>query len=211
MATIDAALETPSASGTPETDTPEADAPHAAPGVDAPTPLSDVAKKKGLTADEKRAYDVERQQKKDLLSEEEAEAERQRQQAEAERSTFEKLADTTTSALGKVWRGTSARLESIPTPGSILFPLIVLLVFFFLLLPVNGHTRLVWFWLCLAGNADIQVGASVPPDTSSSSNGSTPPAAASAPITPPSPGYGFAPGELRTQPVRTMTGVEGAS
>jgi hypothetical protein len=41
------------------------------------------------------------------------------------------------------------------TPGSIYLPVGVLLVFFFLLLPENGHTRAQWLWLALVGDAEI--------------------------------------------------------
>ena len=55
----------------------------------------------------------------------------------------------------EIWRNTQVSLGKIPTYGSILFPLSILLVFFFLLLPVNGHTRAMWMWLTLTGQADI--------------------------------------------------------
>ena len=50
-------------------------------------------------------------------------------------------------------------LARIPTPTSLLFPLVILLVFFFLLIPVNGQTRAVWLWLVLTGNARIGQGS----------------------------------------------------
>jgi hypothetical protein len=54
-----------------------------------------------------------------------------------------------------ILRGTGVRLAGLPTPGSIVLPLVVLLVFFALLLPVNGHTRATWLWLVLTGNAHM--------------------------------------------------------
>lgn len=57
---------------------------------------------------------------------------------------FKKVGDTTTS-----------NIERLPTPGSMAVPLILLLLFFFLLIPINGHTRIVWLWLTLTGNAEI--------------------------------------------------------
>ena len=48
-----------------------------------------------------------------------------------------------------------AAIGSVPIPGSLLLPLTVLLLFFFALLPVNGHTRLMWLWLTLTGNAHL--------------------------------------------------------
>lgn len=62
-----------------------------------------------------------------------------------------------------LWKGTQVQLENIPTPGSLLFPFIVLMIFFFLLLPVNGHTRFVWLWLVLTGQAEISGGQEAPP------------------------------------------------
>ena len=43
-----------------------------------------------------------------------------------------------------------------------MLPLIVLLIFVFLLLPVNGHTRLVWLWLVITGNASTGGAAQSP-------------------------------------------------
>ena len=151
MATIDAALQEPEALEIDSADDtePSIAAPHAAPGVDAPTPLT--GGKPTLTADEKRAWDAAR-------TEQEREAARQLQEQKAQQSAYDQLAGTTRRAWGNVIKGTQVRLESLPTPGSIMFPLVVLLIFFFLLIPVNGHTRLVWFWLVLSGNAEIAVG-----------------------------------------------------
>ena len=46
-------------------------------------------------------------------------------------------------------------LSRIATPGSIFLPVSILLVFWLLLLPVNGHTRIEWLWLALTGNAHL--------------------------------------------------------
>ena len=115
-----------------------------------------------LTADEKRGYDVARQQRQDdekstrqqLLDNEKAFQQELTEQKEQE-DLFTRTASDTTQAIGNIVRGTSVRLERLPTPGSLVLPLVILLVFFFLLLPVNGHTRFVWIWLVLTGNADI--------------------------------------------------------
>jgi hypothetical protein len=50
-------------------------------------------------------------------------------------------------------------IANIPQPTSLLVPLVMLLVAFFLLIPVNGHTRFVWLWLTLTGNASIGQGS----------------------------------------------------
>lgn len=62
----------------------------------------------------------------------------------------------------EAWAGrVGAWIERAPQPGSILFPLILVLILFFILIPVNGHTRLVWIWLTLTGNASFS-GTSAP-------------------------------------------------
>ncbi len=43
----------------------------------------------------------------------------------------------------------------VPAPGNIFLPVSILLFFFFLILPVNGHTRASWLFLALTGNAHI--------------------------------------------------------
>jgi len=48
---------------------------------------------------------------------------------------------------------------AVPIPGDLLLPLSILLIFFFALIAVNGHTRLMWLWLTLTGNASLTTGA----------------------------------------------------
>ena len=47
------------------------------------------------------------------------------------------------------------RLANIPTPGGIWVPFWILMFLFFILIPVNGHTRLVWLWLVMTNNAKL--------------------------------------------------------
>lgn len=47
------------------------------------------------------------------------------------------------------------QIGSFPTPGGLLTPLVILFILFMILLPVNGHTRLMWLWLAITGNAEI--------------------------------------------------------
>lgn len=42
---------------------------------------------------------------------------------------------------------------NLPTPGSIIFPLLVLIVIWIVVIPYNGKTRLSWLWDMLNGNA----------------------------------------------------------
>lgn len=73
-----------------------------------------------------------------------------------------------------IMRNIGVRLENIPTPGSIALPLILLLVFFFLLIPVNGHTRFTWLWLVVSGDASTAIASNVSSGTVSRTDTSTP-------------------------------------
>lgn len=146
MAAIDAVLQNPQAiMGTATGGNSAAAAPHAAPGVTPQTPVTSGGK---LSADEKRYIDAQR--------DEERQADKLVAQQQENKDAFQKSANATVNAVGGVVRDTGLTFAGLPTPGSLVLPLVVLLIFFFLLLPVNGHTRLVWIWLTLTGNAEIQ-------------------------------------------------------
>ena len=66
--------------------------------------------------------------------------------------TAKRVGDT----VGSVWDS----IGRVATPGSIWLPIAILLIFFFLLLPVNGYTRMQWLFLALTGQAQIQTGGS---------------------------------------------------
>ena len=103
----------------------------------------------GLTPEqaEKNANkQLEKEEEGRLKAAKEAEKESQEQQAAIE---------ALPGMIRDIWRNTQVNLGKIPTYGSIMLPLSVLLVFFFLLLPVNGHTRAMWLWLTLTGHAEI--------------------------------------------------------
>jgi hypothetical protein len=115
-----------------------------------------------LTADEKRGYDAARQDRldaeskqNDIIARQEQDLQRQQEEERAREDLFTKTASDTTTAIGNIVKGTGVQIERLPQPGSLVTPLVILLVFFFLLLPVNGHTRFVWIWLTLTGNAEI--------------------------------------------------------
>ena len=140
-----------------------------------------------LTADEKRAVDAARDDRRDREQQRLQAEKLEQQQEQQEQSRLEQALAQIRGNIGKVWDGTKGKLESLPTPGSLLFPLIILLVFFLLLIPVNGHTRLVWIWLVLTGNAEISgsnpnlggiaggsFGGPTTPQTSNGSNGTNP-------------------------------------
>lgn len=89
-------------------------------------------------------------------------------------------------------------LGRVSTPGTIFLPVAILLIFFFLLLPINGYTRAQWLWLALTGDAHI-----------SPSGGQTvsPPVTPATPVTPPIPGGTPAAPITPTIPGSTFTGV----
>ncbi len=71
---------------------------------------------------------------------------------------IESVQDTISSVRGSLSGGAAhvgQALGSIPIPGDIVLPLTILLIFFFALVQIGGHTRLMWLWLTLTGNASI--------------------------------------------------------
>lgn len=65
-------------------------------------------------------------------------------------NTASKVRDTAGGAWDSIGR--------VAIPGSIWLPVAILLIFFFLLLPINGYTRMQWLWLALTGQAHIETG-----------------------------------------------------
>jgi hypothetical protein len=53
---------------------------------------------------------------------------------------------------------TAATLERASTPGSILLPVLILIVLFLAVMPVNGYPRLAWLWFVVTGNASLTGG-----------------------------------------------------
>lgn len=62
---------------------------------------------------------------------------------------------STAGFLQSLLKGVKGRIEGLSMPGGIMLPLGILLVLFLILIPVNGHTRLMWLWLAFTGNAQI--------------------------------------------------------
>lgn len=56
-------------------------------------------------------------------------------------------------------RGATARIPGVvvklPTPGSLVFPLLVVVLFWILIIKVNGQSRIGWMWAVLTGNAAV--------------------------------------------------------
>lgn len=63
--------------------------------------------------------------------------------------------DNIGAKIGQTSHAVTSTLESIAVPGSIWLPITILLLFFFLLLPINGKTRAEWLINVIMGNAVI--------------------------------------------------------
>ena len=150
MAVIEKALADPQAPLVDDTGTP---IPDLVPGVDNPVPLSGEPLPGPTPGDEGEEEDQSERQR--LIDE--AIAKRQE-----EKDVFQQNANATVDAVQRIARNTGVTIEKIPSPGSVMLPLLVLLIFVFLLLPVNGHTRLVWLWLVVTGNASTGGAAQAP-------------------------------------------------
>ncbi len=124
--------------------------------TEAATPKADDEKLTPEQEKQKAADEKLRKAKEDMLGKEQAEALRKEQEAEEERQK------TLTGALERFLSsgkdkadGVSTKIASLPTPGNIAVPLVVLLVFFFILIQYGNNTRLQWLWLVLTNNAYI--------------------------------------------------------
>lgn len=173
MATIDAAL----ASGTGDASTRTMPTvsfgttalldPTIAPGVTAPAPLTDGIQKKPQAAEKppkgKTAEEIQRDQQRQI--------DEQQHQEQEQRGAFQASAGRTTGAISGILNGAGVRLGSLPTPGSLMLPLVILLVFFMLLLPVNGHTRFTWLWMVITGDAMIGQSTGTPDVASGNTSG----------------------------------------
>ena len=90
-----------------------------------------------------------------LLGSEEAERLRQEQEQEASKSRFVKTSERAIKKSGELVHGADVRIGALPQPGSIVFPLVVLLLLFFILIQVGGYSRIQWLWLVLSGQAQV--------------------------------------------------------
>lgn len=85
----------------------------------------------------------------------------QQEEEERNRTVTDIAADQIEQGQRAVDRGLEIARETwdgvgrVAIPGSIFLPIAVLLIFFFLIIPVNGHTRIEWLILALTGNAQI--------------------------------------------------------
>lgn len=105
---------------------------------------------------ERKEQEKIRQAQENMLGKEEAEriAEEQRKQREREQ-TLIGLADKALQASKGAASSAGVRIANMPTLGGIMFPLILLILFGFILITYGTHTRFQWLWLVLTGNASV--------------------------------------------------------
>lgn len=97
-----------------------------------------------------------RKAQEDLLGKEAAKKLQDEQEAEAERQkTLIGLAERALQSGKDAASTANVKIGGIPTPGNLVVPLVLLMLFFFILITFNGHTRLQWAWLVLTNNAYI--------------------------------------------------------
>lgn len=128
----------------------------------------ELAEKEAIRA--QLAADKAKKEARELAEQETKQAsERQRQIDEAlakrqqeQEDAFKSSANATVNALTKIGRNAALRLERLPAPGSVMLPLLVLGILLFVMIPVNGHSRLVWLWMVITDNASTGGAAQSP-------------------------------------------------
>ena len=119
----------------------------------------------------------------DIVGEEEAARIKAAETAEANKTATLKAAEATLKNLTRIGRRADTSIGSVPTPGSIVVPLVLLLLLFLVLIQVAGFSRLQWLLLVLTGNATVQPGAATTLSTPAQSS-STGTALAVQPVSP---------------------------
>jgi hypothetical protein len=153
MATIDAAI----LAAQPKDATPSEQI--MAPG--ATLPITQATQKQETPKLTPEQEDILKAQEK-LLGEEEAKRLREEQEQEAAKSQVVKSGEKAVKSAGKIIHGADVRIGNIPQPGSIAFPLTLLLLCFFILIQVNGFSRLGWLWMVITRNAAVSTTQTVP-------------------------------------------------
>lgn len=112
----------------------------------------EAASKTATTPEEKNAQQIEmlKAQKAGKQADFKKNQIEQRGNAEG----FQRLATIAGALKGNAY-GANRALANIPTPGGIGVPLFILGFLYFILFPVNGHTRMYWLFLVLFGKASI--------------------------------------------------------
>ncbi len=112
-------------------------------------------------------------QQEALLGKEEADKLRAEQLQEANKAAAIKAGQKALKNAGQIVHGADVRVGAIPTPGSIITPLILLLLFFFILVQINGYSRVQWFWQVITGASRVGTSAATPAVTSVGGPGGT--------------------------------------
>jgi hypothetical protein len=183
MATIDSAILAAQTGGQQTPNTPPALDPASAVNV----PEISEGQARFLKEQRERQRDLDKKQaaiekaQADLLGEEEAQKLREQEAAEANKAATVRAAETTIKQAQQIVRRADVSIGRLPTPGSIVVPLILLLLLFFVLIQINGNSRLAWLWLALTGNARIAGSSSTAATATATSPGSTGPVAVAPP------------------------------
>lgn len=125
---------------------------------------------------------------------------REKQEAEQKRSLAAQLknqqerarrqAQVLTNATKQAFKQTTFKVEKIRMPGGIGVPLVILLLLFLVLIPVNGHTRITWLWFAIVRHAQFSdkpsTGTTDHPIDTTGTPGATGPGLPP-PVTPPQP------------------------
>ncbi len=112
-------------------------------------------------------------QQEALLGKEAADKLRAEQLQEANKAKAIKAGQKALKNAGNVVHGADVKIGAIATPGSILTPLVLLLLFFFVLVQINGYTRIQWFWQVITGASRVGTTAATPAVTSVGGPGGT--------------------------------------
>ncbi len=112
-------------------------------------------------------------QQEALLGKEEADKLRAEQLQEANKAAAIKAGQKALKNAGNVVHDADVKIGAIATPGSILTPLVLLLLFFFVLVQIGGYTRIQWFWQVITGASRVGTTAATPAVTSVGGPGGT--------------------------------------
>lgn len=77
--------------------------------------------------------------------------------------------------LNRFGKRLNTRLGRVPTPGGMWVPIVIVLVLWLAIIPVNGHTRMKWLWMVYMGDAALSLTNQTPQAPSSAPTSSSPP------------------------------------
>lgn len=123
-----------------------------------PPQEKDAQGKVKLSPEEKQRIqaekDIEKAQEK-LLGKEEADRLKAEKEAEERQAAIVQAAKGAYESSKQVVKSADVSLGKLPTPGQVVFPLIILLVLFLIIVQVAGHSRLEWLWMVITGQAFV--------------------------------------------------------